>query len=972
MNPNFTLTLYCILLFCLFNVNSQNSPLQLKYERGFPKSISTSKNLEAIPSSSIAPRYRLPKTVVPVHYRLQLVPILDEIPSDTSQNYTEFTAPGNVVIQVNCVEPGNKITLHKSSILTIDEDNVFVKQLPSGRGIPIDFQEDEVDKDFHHIIFTEFLEVGLRYEINIQFIAQIGDGIDRLDGLYSSFYTRPGSDEKIYLATTQMQSVMARKMFPCFDEPQFKTPFLISIGRKVSHTALANSERDSTTDLPENPGWELDIFKETVPMPTYLLAIVVSDFTSIDAPEGIYRVPVKVFGAPHLIEQGGGNYSAETSAKQMAFFERHFGGIEYPMHKMDSIAVPHFAAGAMENWGLNIYRPVYLLHFEGETERSRGLISNILAHELAHQWFGNLVTMEWWSGIWLNEGFATYWSYIGWNETHPEFEPLKFFINDAFQYSMQVDADPSSTHPVLNDALSPDEIEATFDGISYEKAASLIRMVEGFLGAEILRQASIPYLVDKANKAVSQDDLFLYLNYKAQEHNLLPDDGSSIRDVMNTWTLQSSFPLVRVSKFGDNRIMLSQERFSQSKFRLENILDKSNLWFIPVALATQNAPDFSDHKPKFWIQPSDGSQFYSHNTSEWILLNPDAMGYYRVLYDIPLTQLILQQLQDDHLVISSLSRTQLMDDYLNFGLQQYISIERALEMTKYLSKEKERIVWEAVLGNLGDMLSRLRDSPAYDEFRRYLTPKLESVLSAIGIKQLPEDKGAIVLFRALLLDWACQMNLPECNEYAKELFDDWKTSSDLETIPIPADIRPIVYCAAVGDTIDGADNFQFMWTRYENSTDEEIKLSFLNSLGCGSEANLLQSVLEEILVFPPATSRIDEAHKARALQLVARSNSLGRGLTLNFLRRETYLLLNLFADTDNFFNAVVATSSGMATSAELSDFESFILEMQNDSSLPLPAGLLDQIRDLLPHIETNIAWRAENEKRLQLWFVENV
>lgn len=241
---------------------------------------------------------------------------------------------------------------------------------------------------------------------------------------------------------------------------------------------------------------------------------------------------------------------------------------------------------------------------------------SVVSHELAHQNFGNLVTCKWWDELWLNEGFATYVSYLGVDAVRPEYRHKEWIINDAIQYSMRVDVSARS-HPIVNDAVTPDEVDSYFTGITYEKGGSVNRMTEKFLSEPTYRKGLQYYLRNLSYTGVTGDDLFHYLNVAAAEDNRLPV-GVTVKDVLDTWTLQKSHPLVRVSAGGSNLVYISQERYADP--------DNVDLWWVPVTVVTQDAPTLENWVPKLWLEGNVSIKSVEHDTTKWIMINQDATG----------------------------------------------------------------------------------------------------------------------------------------------------------------------------------------------------------------------------------------------------------------------------------------------------------------------------------------------------------
>ncbi|MCL4131802.1 UNVERIFIED_CONTAM: hypothetical protein GTU68_054331 [Idotea baltica] len=307
-------------------------------------------------------------------------------------------------------------------------------------------------------------------------------------GFYRSSYFE--DDVEIFLGTTQFEATDARRAFPCFDEPALKATFDITIAREDGMGVISNMPNISSTPIEDQPGWYWESFDTTLPMSTYLVAFIVSDFVSISSNANDH-VLFRVWARREAIYQA--EYALSIGPDVLTYYEDYF-SIPFPLPKQDMAALPDFDAGAMENWGLITYRETALLYDpEQSGAYNRQRVGAVVAHELAHQWFGDLVSPAWWSELWLNEGFATYMEYHGLDALNPTFQMLEQFIANDLQYVFATDSLESS-HPINVEVDDPAEIWELFDTISYSKGASIIRMMNYYLTEATFRQGLTNYL----------------------------------------------------------------------------------------------------------------------------------------------------------------------------------------------------------------------------------------------------------------------------------------------------------------------------------------------------------------------------------------------------------------------------------------------------------------------------------------------
>ncbi|XP_077301531.1 uncharacterized protein LOC143922184 [Arctopsyche grandis] len=457
----------------------------------------------------------LSQEVIPSHY-------------DIFVNVEKDSFNGSVTMHLTAAEP---VTLFRFNSKSLQLSELRI--LKDSAEISCSFVEKE-----------EFVTVTLASQIQGNFILSVlynAPYSSSMEGFYKSKYNEND------LFSTKFEPTHARKAFPCFDQPNMKATFSISVQAPDGMIVLSNNS------LKEQKG-NLYIFNTTPKMSTYIVAYVVG---KLDYIEDKSTIPIRVYA--DVSEKHWGQFALDVAVKCLAFYEEYF-SIKYPLPKLDMIAIPSFASGAMENWGLITYRKTSLLFDETSTSiRSKKNIAITVCHELAHMWFGNLVTMEWWSDLWLNEGFATWAATLAISNSIQDIfpcDPWTNFINDAMNSGMEMDS-IKSTHKIGIEVEDFAEIGQIFDAISYNKGASVIRMLENWLGNETFRLGLVHYLNKFKYKNAETYDLWDSLSYVAN----LSNKGKEIdvTAVIDPWIQREGFPFIKVEDFGE-KLRLTQQR----------------------------------------------------------------------------------------------------------------------------------------------------------------------------------------------------------------------------------------------------------------------------------------------------------------------------------------------------------------------------------------------------------------------------
>lgn len=525
------------------------------------------------------------------------------------------------------------------------------------------------------IEFSDAISKGSKAQVEIKFTGQLND---KMAGFYRSTYKREDGTEGL-LATTQMEATDCRRAFPCFDEPALKATFTITLVADKKLTCLSNMDVASETDV--ESGKKAVKFNKSPLMSTYLVAFIVGELNYIETNE--FRIPVRVYAPPGQdIEHG--RFSLNLAAKTLAFYEKVFGS-EFPLPKMDQVAIPDFAAGAMENWGLVTYRVVDLLLDEkssGAATKER--VAEVVQHELAHQWFGNLVTMDWWEGLWLNEGFATWTSWYSCNEFFPEWKVWQSFVTDTLQGALSLDSLRSS-HAIEVPVKRADEINQIFDAVSYNKGSCVLRMISTYLGEDVFLEGVRRYLKKHAYGNTQTGDLWASLSEAS---------GKNVSEVMAAWTKEVGYPVLTVTDNGADSIHIKQNRF----LRTGDVKPEEDQVLYPVLLGLRG----KDGVDKSQILDKREDDFKVSST-DFFKINADHTSPYRTAYSAERLGKLGKAAKEGLLTVED--RAGMLADAGALAQSGYQKTSGVLSLLKGFDSETEFVVWNEIIARLGAVSS---------------------------------------------------------------------------------------------------------------------------------------------------------------------------------------------------------------------------------------------------------------------------
>uniref|UniRef100_A0A182NNG8 Aminopeptidase N n=1 Tax=Anopheles dirus TaxID=7168 RepID=A0A182NNG8_9DIPT len=802
------------------------------------------------PVQDVDERYRLPKTSVPIHYNLHL---------HTEIHRNERSFQGSVGIQLELLVVTDQLVLHNRGLVI---SSAKLSSLPNGvNGAPqlIGDVQYSTDTTFEHITFTNpsVLQPGM-YLLEVEFQGRLSTNDD---GFYVSSYVND-QDERRYLATTQFESTSARMAFPCYDEPALKATFTVSITHSIFYSAISNMPVSGTVDLADS--MRTTTFQTTPIMSSYLLAFVVSDFLFRS---GSQRVYVR----PNAFNEA--SFGLEAGQRILAALDAYL-GIAYSTHmaKIDQVAVPDFAAGAMENWGLVTYREQYLLFNPAvSTYRTKTNVATTIAHEYAHQWFGNLVTAEWWEYIWLNEGFATLYEYYGAHLAYPDQEYWELFNPQVIQAAMVPDGQ-ASTRPMNWNAATPGEISALFDRVAYPKSGSVLNMMRHVLGDDNWTAGLREYLNARAYKGAIDEQLYEGLQSAIEGKGVLPS-GVTVAQIMRTWATEAGYPVLTVRRSYDSGdVIISQERFYSDR-KIPN----TNIWMLPYNFVQQARADFNEFDDFQWLSTKAARIATNVPANEWIIFNKQQVGYYRVNYDDQNWELITQALFDNYASVHRLNRAQLIDDAYWLARSGRLDMRVTLRLMTYLRNEKEYAPWTAANVVLTYFNNRLRGTEGYHDLMVFVDALIENIYSELTIDAVAE--GDTLLHKYLvqtISTWACTLGYTDCLAKTSALLTAEATDT---TSTVHPDIATVTYC--YGMRTAGETEFHYLYRKMMDSKNLAERTMLIDALGCSHNKEFLTSLLTTALGNVEINYSADE--RRRVVQAVYSGSRIGVDALIEFL-----------------------------------------------------------------------------------------
>jgi len=848
----------------------------------------------------------LPSNVLPSNYTIRLSPDLDN-----------ETFSGDETIDISVLEETNSIVLNS---IELEIDHVYL-QLESGsekKGL-VNYDQDT---ETVTIDFEEPIHVGSA-KLHIEFRGILND---QLHGFYISNYVDSNGEDK-KMAVTQFEATDARRCFPCWDEPAIKATFQVSMTVKQNLEIITNTLESDRELL--NDGNVMVRFKPTPLMSTYLLAFVVGQMKSIEA-KGDNDTLVRVWTTEG--QENRGRFALDTAVDLLEYYNQYF-GIKYPLEKLDHIAIADFAAGEMENWGAVTYREVALLFDEDSSSPgTRQRIVEIIAHEMAHMWFGDLVTMAWWNDLWLNESFASWMATKATDNLYPDWQVWTQFISEDVSPGMSLDGLENS-HSIESEVRNPAEVSQLFDAISYSKGASIIRMLEEFLGPEIFQLGLRDYLKVNAYSNAEGRDLWSAMEVAS---------GTNVPAMMDTWIKQVGYPLIEIEKGrsvdGNTDIDLTQRRFLYSGPN-----NDSTLWHVPITSISSGQGD--EHAQ---LMTDRTTKFSRMKDSDWIKINSGTTGFYRVKYGPNELDALSTAVNSSELGPSD--RLGLLEDTFALVRARFTTADNYMSLLNSYDKDDNYSVWAAISAQLSSLERLLFEQPFVEKFYASSESLFKGVIKRVGWERSLDETHLASLLRSVVLNQGGHFGNENVLDEANRRFQQFL----IDKVSITPDLRAVTYALAA-ESGDRA-TFEQLLQLADSFDLQEEKVRIQGALTRFKQPDLITRALE--LSLDPDIIRIQDT--PRIIMGLA-ANPYALRTTWEFMKNNWKEFDRRYGGGGFAVMRLVSITGAFNTAEDASDVKEFF------SANPVPAATRT-VEQSLERINLNNKWLDFNVSALSEWF----
>ena len=807
--------------------------------------------------------------------------------------------------------PSQRFTFHQNglkitSATIVKHDKKTTEEIPVAR---INHQNTLTEVRLH----TEQQLYAGSYTITMEFTGEI---TRPMEGIYPCFFEHDGKQKQ--LIATQFESHHAREAFPCIDEPEAKATFDLVLKSPVDETAIANTPILSQETVDNKL---VTTFETTPVMSTYLLAFVYGELGYKEAVTK-HGVTVRTYATPDNVEFT--SFALDAAVKSLDFFTDYF-GIPYPLAKCDLIALPDFASGAMENWGCITFREHGLfLDPANSSLPTKQYIVMVVAHELAHQWFGNLVTMRWWNDLWLNESFATWMSYLASDALYPDWDVWTQFVADEQQIAFKFDS-LENTHPIQTTISHPDEIRTIFDAISYEKGASVLQMLVNYIGQDAFQKGLQQYLKAHLYKNTIADDLWGALEAASSK---------PVTHFMQDWIGLAGYPIVKAN-VTDTSVQLSQEQFLLNP---RGTAQTDIVWPVPL----RDGEVTHDLFDKAELQLSIEGDVDTYR------LNHERSGFYRVVYNDAHLQKLASLVGNGSL--SPLDRMGLLSDTFEGAKAGYTPTVQALTLLESYKDEDNSVVWDIMAANLGSIRAVMNDESLRETMKPYSRELVAKQLARLGWDAKDEDSHFDKLLRPLILGIAAISDEADVVKEALNRFDTMTKPED-----IAPDLRGVIYTTAA--RLGDEKTFEKLLDMHNSTASSEERVTIAAALTNFKQPELIQRALSLITT---DTVRLQDVMYWIAYSF---SNRFAQRATWEWLTANwDWIKQNLGGDLA-FYRMPIYAARSFSDSAFLKEYTSFF------EGVMVPA--LDRsVKQGIEMIEWQAAWRDRDLQAVKDFFAQ--
>lgn len=833
-----------------------------------------------------ADKHRLPDTVRPTAYRLTVEPDLEKL-----------TFSGSVEIDVDVRRPTKEVVLHAL-------DLEIVEAVVAGI---VAKAKADAKKERLTLTVPKPLQRG-KATLALRFSGAISD---KMRGFYRSSYTAADGSKR-WLGTTQFEATNARRAFPCFDEPALKATFEVTIvvpeGRRaVSNMPVAREDGRRVT------------FAPSPVMSTYLLAYAVGEF---DAIEGKTKdgVPVRVFTTPGRSELG--RFALETAIRGLEWFDGYY-GIPYrrSVPKCDLLAIPDFEAGAMENWGAITFRETAIFVDPQKTSiPAKRRVAEVVLHELAHQWFGNLVSPEWWSYLWLNESFATFMAFKATDVLFPDWHIWEEYVAGITSGGVSLDSLRSS-HPVEVPVGDPSEVDQIFDAISYNKGGSVLRMLEQAIGEETFRRGIGRYLRQHEYACATSDDLWRALGDVAKR---------DVRRMMDVWTRRTGLPVVIARRKG-KKLALAQERFFLDRDPARPEKD-STVWDIPIPMVDAKGKRASARL---------ATRTAVVDAPEGMKLNAGQSGFY--LVHMP------DREWKDVAGFPAIDRYGLQSDAYSLMRAGYVSVPAYLGLLEAFRSEENYHVWAGIISGLRALAEIYVGDPNVPKLEAYARDLVRPIVEKVGWEESADEPSERQLLRATVLATAVHFGEPAAVEEARRRFG--RLRQDLTAVR--PNLHQLVFSGAARH--GGDEVLDQLIALYEKADLPETKVRLLSATGAFTR----EAPLRKAVDFTISSGKVRPQDGVAVFGGVPIET---RAVAWSLVKEHWATLDERYGKSWMIGHVISAAASGIPTEAHAKDVESFFRKH------PAPFATA-KIRQTLEGVRARAKFRARNRTALAEFFV---